>query len=232
MSATVIKRRGLSRVPKGIVPYSTACVPARLSESEFVEWSMSPRTPRAEWVDGRVEIMPPVSADHGDINGFFIAIVREFVEAKRLGPALGPEFMVCLTGLHLSRRIPDLLFVSSGRLDLIRKAHLEGPPDITFEIVSADDLSRDYRAKYLEYQAAGVKEYWIVDPLNQLIEAYELDEVGNYRLIEPDEKSRIRSNVIKGFFLHPIWLFGTRRATVRSCLKELGISRCFKNLNA
>lgn len=42
------------------------------------------------------------------------------------------------------------------------------------EVVSDDSVERDWRDQYFEYEAAGVDEYWLVDPQYQPIAPYDL----------------------------------------------------------
>jgi len=56
------------------------------------------------------------------------------------------------------RRSPDIIFIAKQHLSNLRETYLEGPPDLIVEIVSWESQSRDRRDKYLEYQAAGVRE--------------------------------------------------------------------------
>ena len=76
---------------------------------------------------------------------------------------------------------PDLLFVSNARSGQLRKNHLEGPPDMLVEIVSPESVDRDWNEKPAEYEAAGVPEYWIVDPMTQRAEVYVLSATGKVR---------------------------------------------------
>ena len=71
--------------------------------------------------------------------------------------------------------MPDIWFLTESRRHLLRESHIEGPPDLMIEIVSPDSQSRDWREKYLEYQAAGVREYWMIDPMSRHVEAYTLE---------------------------------------------------------
>ena len=47
-----------------------------------------------------------------------------------------------------------------------------GAPDLVIEIVSKSSLKKDYMLKYYSYMKFGVKEYWIVDPINEKIIVY------------------------------------------------------------
>lgn len=66
--------------------------------------------------------------------------------------------------------IPDLFVVCDH--NKIQKNKIVGPPDLVIEIISPSTAKVDRMDKRLAYQRAGVKEYWIVDPANQLVEVY------------------------------------------------------------
>jgi len=187
----------------------------RMTEEEFVAW-VHEKT-RAEWVDGEVIIMSPVSDRHADIHSWLASILRIWLEQHDLGCIRGDQ-MVRLSKPR-SRRVPDLYFFSRGRASLQLKNHFDGPPDVIFEIVSPDSAARDYRDKLKSYEASGVKEYWIIDPLVNRMEANELVK-GRYRSIE-DRDGAIPSKAIKGFFLRPDWCRQMSPPKVAAVLREL-----------
>lgn len=53
-------------------------------------------------------------------------------------------------------------------------------PDFLVEILSPSTEKKDLNIKLLLYQKHRVKEYWIVDPINESISIYLLDEDGKY----------------------------------------------------
>jgi len=87
------------------------------------------------------------------------------------------------------------------------------------EVVSPESQSRDRREKYLEYEAAGIPEYWIADPLSRMLEAYTLLD-GRYTPI-PEREGRIASLVVPGWYMRPAWLWGEPRTSVLDGLAEL-----------
>lgn len=193
----------------------------RMTEEEFVAWCDD--NTHAEWVDGEVIFMPPISGEHDELGGWLHILVRLFVERRSLGKVRGPEFMVRLPKQR-RRRVPDLLFIANDHLDRIGPKHVEGAPDLCLEIVSPESQSRDRREKYLEYEKAGVREYWIVDPLSRSLEAYALDEASQlFRPIPIDSDGRILSRVLPGFYLRAAWLFDTRLPDAITILREFGI---------
>ncbi len=51
-----------------------------------------------------------------------------------------------------------------------------GAPDWIIEVVSPSSRSMDYNKKLFKYRTAGVREYWIVDPMKQLIMVYNFEQ--------------------------------------------------------
>ena len=50
-----------------------------------------------------------------------------------------------------------------------------GAPDWIIEIVSQSSKPRDYMTKLIKYRTAGVREYWIVDPMKQTVLVYDME---------------------------------------------------------
>src|ERR1017187_6542298 len=142
---------------------------SRMTEEEFESWALRTRA-RAEWVEGEVLLMSPVNFDHFEIFSWLITLMKMHADKHELG-RVGGDFM---NRLKDRRRLPDLFFVSKDRENIFRRTYLDGPADLIVEIVSPDSESRDWRDKYLEYQANGVREYWVIDPNSQHAEFYEL----------------------------------------------------------
>lgn len=187
----------------------------KISEEEFLAWC--DEDVKAEWVDGQVIMMSPANVQHVNLTSFLISLMRIWVEDRDLGAVFGLELMTRLS--PRSRRVPDLVFVAKDRLQNLRRNHLEGPPDLAIEVVSPDSLVRDWREKYLDYQSAGLREYWVIDPANQRVEAYRLVG-GAYQEIVPDP-GRVDSSVLAGFYLRDEWLWRAELPKVRDALKEI-----------
>lgn len=51
-----------------------------------------------------------------------------------------------------------------------------GAPDLVIEILSPGNSSKEVRLKYNIYEEAEVKEYWLINPTEQNLIAYSLDE--------------------------------------------------------
>ena len=50
-----------------------------------------------------------------------------------------------------------------------------GAPDWVIEVISPSDPQRDYGVKLFKYRAAGVREYWIVNPMKNTVTVYDFE---------------------------------------------------------
>ncbi|OHD40966.1 MAG: hypothetical protein A2015_17370 [Spirochaetes bacterium GWF1_31_7] len=65
---------------------------------------------------------------------------------------------------------PDIIVVCDKTK--IKDKHISGAPDLIVEILSPSTAKKDKNDKYALYKSSGVKEYWIVDPHNQVIDVH------------------------------------------------------------
>jgi Uma2 family endonuclease len=120
-------------------------------------------------------------------------------------------------------REPDLLFISSERLHLLRHTFLDGAADVAIEIVSPESIGRDRGDKFVEYERAGVREYWLIDPDRRSAEFYELGDDSRYHTAATGEDGIYRSKVITGFWLRVDWLWQTPLPQAIEILRELKV---------
>src|SRR5206468_2139849 len=94
---------------------------------------------------------------------FLESILRFYVQENDLGMVMRSPFAMKLEEQKRGRE-PDILFVKKDRVDLITKTYLDGPADLAIEIVSPESIVRDRAEKFVEYEAAGIKEFGLIDP--------------------------------------------------------------------
>ena len=123
----------------------------KISYEEFLEWMNDER--HAEWVDGEIIEMSPVSNQHQDVAGFLAALLRVYAEARQLGEVRG-ELYQMKPAVSLPGRAPDIFFVATAHLDRLKKTFLEGPADLVVEVISPESRGRDRGEKFFEYEQA------------------------------------------------------------------------------
>lgn len=62
---------------------------------------------------------------------------------------------------------PDILFIKTENLSVIKDKNIAGAPDLIIEILSPSSAYHDLLDKKEIYAQFGVQEYWIVDPKKQ-----------------------------------------------------------------
>lgn len=161
----------------------------------------------AEWVDGQVVPMTPVSKRHDEVAGFVYAVLRGFVRRKKIpGRVFHDSFQMKL-GPSGSSRVPDMGFVRPERMSLLRDTYMDGPADLAVEVVSPESRIRDRVEKFREYQEARVAEYWLIDPCLRTAEAYRLSPAGVYQPADLGDPARLTCEALPGFWIDVAWLW-------------------------
>ncbi|MBT1704796.1 Uma2 family endonuclease [Fulvivirgaceae bacterium PWU20] len=65
---------------------------------------------------------------------------------------------------HSNAVQPDIIFVFSENISIIKDDAIHGIPDLLIEILSPGNSLHDTVKKKELYQKFGVKEYWVIDP--------------------------------------------------------------------
>ena len=130
-----------------------------------------------ELIDGKIVAMSPrPRVDHTRISVNIYHIFRKYLKGKRCEPF--PDGV----DLYLSEReqfIPDGMVVCDP--DKVKPDGVHGAPDLVAEVLSPGTARRDRGHKKDVYERCGVREYWIVSPMDKMIEQYVL-QYGKYVL--------------------------------------------------
>lgn len=192
--------------------------PPRMTFEEFLDWLDEDTW--AEWVDGEVIVHSPAADDHQDIVGFLGSILRLWVEHSDLGIVLMAPFLV---KMPKRGREPDLMVILKPNTIRLRDTYLDGPADLIVEILSPESAARDRGDKYFEYEAAGVPEYWLLNPMRQWAEIYQLGADGAYAPAFVGRSGVYHSAMLPGLWLRIEWLWQQPLPPVIDILKELKV---------
>jgi Uma2 family endonuclease len=142
------------------------------TESEYLELeSRFGDHIRVELTDGRLEVLPVPTQPHQVIMLFLWKCLEHFASLHAPGLALVSGTRVRLRlGKEIQFREPDVVYMAARHASRRHKEFWEGA-DLVMEVVSGDrkDRIRDWEEKPREYAAAGIPEYWIVDPDKKVI---------------------------------------------------------------
>jgi Uma2 family endonuclease len=108
---------------------------------------------------------------HGDV---LFAAREQFSTYRRATPGAihriygGAECKLLIEGTE-SERHPDIAVYKHPSPGDDSSVWSIWVPEIVIEVVSADSADRDYQEKPEDYLQFGVKEYWVIDPLKQVV---------------------------------------------------------------
>ncbi len=123
--------------------------------------------PREELLGGRIYMMSSPTVNHYQISFNIVTAFQSYLKGKTCR-AFGDGVDVYLT--ENDRVIPDAMIVCNK--NIIRLDGIHGAPDLIVEVLSPGTAKNDRGYKKNLYETAGVKEYWIVDPISHSIEVY------------------------------------------------------------
>jgi Uma2 family endonuclease len=192
----------------------------RMTFEEFLTWDSGEIV--AEWVAGEVVRLSPNDSKHQSLLGFLHSLLREFVLERGLGQVYVAGMLMRLP-TRPSGRVPDLLFLAEAHLGRLHETYVDGPADLVVEIVSPESDARDHGEKFVEYEGAGVPEYWLVDLLRNEARFNVVDERGRYRLATVPPDGIYESTVLPGFRLRVDWLWQNRLPTVSDARHQVGM---------
>jgi Uma2 family endonuclease len=141
-----------------------------------------------ELVRGRIVLMPPPRARHGQVCCQTAHLLKRFLDDHDLGHVLSNDSGVITERGPDTVRGADVAFYSYGKVPKgpLPESYLDVPPDLVFEVVSPDDRWLKVLAKVAEYLDAGVALVGVLDPERHSLQLFQGDEPVR-TLFEADE---------------------------------------------
>lgn len=141
-------------------------------ESQYIQLPEYQEHDFIQLINGEVVIgMPPILKHQ--------AIVRELIVFFTLiarqtgGTAFTAPTEVMLDDLNVYE--PDVLYLTPDTNCRLEAKRIVGAPELVVEVLSPSTAKYDRREKYQAYQEHGVDEYWIVDPVHDVVEVFQLN---------------------------------------------------------
>lgn len=146
---------------------------------------------RAELIQGRLYMMSAPSRMHQFLVSKVLFEIETHIRANHgTCQAYPSPFDVRLFGDDTTIVQPDLLVICNK--DILTDKGCSGAPDWVIEIASKSNSPHDYITKLMQYQKAGVREYWIIDPFEREVFVY------NFEHPEKTERYPYESSVPSG----------------------------------
>ena len=130
---------------------------------------------RAELIDGQIYDMAPPNTFHQKISWKLHQEIGNYISSKGGNcDVYAAPFAVFLNKDDKNYVEPDISVICDKHK--INETGCNGAPDWIIEIVSPSTQQMDYGIKLFKYRTAGVREYWIVNPLKQTVTVYDFEQ--------------------------------------------------------
>jgi Uma2 family endonuclease len=186
-----------------------ATTSTRLTYADLV--AMPEDGKRHELIDGEHYVTPAPTLRHQLVLGHLHLDLAGWVEANGLGQVFFAPLDVVLSDHDVVE--PDLLFVSTARLDRLGRAYVHDAPDLVVEVLSPGTRKIDATKKLRLYERFGVAEYWMIDPDAEWVEVHRAGSAGKpglhpaARLLRERGDGPLTSPLFPGFALQLDRLF-------------------------
>lgn len=141
----------------------------------YEDYAKVPEEPgyQYELIDGELVREPTPTFHHQRISRRLQRLLEDYFWEADPGGELFDAPLDLALGKHTVVQ-PDLLYLPGSRP--ARRMPIDVLPELVIEVLSPSTSRKDRVTKLNHYQAAGIPHYWIVDPEEGIIEAYQLRE--------------------------------------------------------
>lgn len=150
---------------------------------------------RYEVIEGDLHMSPAPRLHHQRAVGRIFHRLASHLDAHPVGEVFVSPIDVRFPSLADPVQ-PDVVFVASGRGEMVTERWIEGVPDLIVEVLSPGNPQHDRKVKFDVYARGGVREYWIVDPAARIIEVYVLRGQAFACVAEFGPEAQVRSEVL------------------------------------
>jgi Uma2 family endonuclease len=151
----------------------------RINASDYYQLAEYKKHDLIQLINGEVILgMPPI-LKHQDIVRE-ILILLALIARKLGGKAYDSPIEVRLDDNNIFE--PDVLYIQPDNLAITQQdeKRIIGAPNLVVEVLSPSTAKFDRQEKYQAYEKHGVHEYWIVDPVYEVVEVWNLSDTGRY----------------------------------------------------
>ena len=126
---------------------------------------------RYEYIDGEIYLLASPKPAHQHVQkNIFSAFIKWF-DQKECQPYTAPfDITLSRSGKDINVVQPDIVIICNLKENLDEHGNYTGIPSLVVEILSPNSIEKDLIKKLDLYMSTGIKEYWIVNPMNRKLQ--------------------------------------------------------------
>lgn len=154
---------------------------------------------RYEYIDGEIYYLASPKTTHQFALTELLGIFFNWFQGKKCRPMVAPYDITLKRHLEDINVVqPDLMVICDLEEKLAENDYYMGVPTLVVEILSESTRSKDMVKKLDLYMSCGVREYWLVNPLNKEVIVYLLENKDIGGMITYREPDCVRSCIFEG----------------------------------
>jgi Uma2 family endonuclease len=172
---------------------------------DYLSWQFKERV---ELLKGYIARMSPApNFRHQEISSNLHGYLWNFLQKKPCKVIAAPfdVYLPSIKGDGETIVQPDLCVICDT--SKIKKQGCVGAPDLVVEILSLGNSRKEMSQKFQIYEQAGVREYWVVFPYEQIIQVFLLQD-GKFQAM-PLAENTVKSEILQGFEVDLDTIFDT-----------------------
>jgi len=144
----------------------------KASYEEFLELTENSEE-RYEYIDGEIYLLASPKTKHQVALTELFVIFYNWFQGKKCTPMVAPyDITLRRNPENINIVQPDIMVICDLEEKLNEKDYYMGVPALVVEILSTGTRSKDLVKKLDLYMSCGVREYWIINPLNREVTVY------------------------------------------------------------
>jgi len=141
-------------------------------KATYADYEKTPEGAKYQLIEGQLIEMASPTLNHQEAALELAAQILLYCKQKKIGKIYIAPMDVYLDDENCYQ--PDIVFVSNENSVILQGKNIRGVPDMLIEILSESSEHTDRKIKFHNYEKFGVKEYFIVDPEDKEVIAYDL----------------------------------------------------------
>lgn len=158
-----------------------------------------PEDVRAELIDGQIYYQAAPNRTHQKILSELHITIGQYIRSKGGSCEVYPApFAVKLSEKSQNIVEPDISVICDR--DKLNDKGCTGAPDWIIEVISPSNSGHDYVRKLQLYMDAGVREYWIVDPVEKAILVYNFEE-SPFKILSYTFQDKVKASIYDDLYI-------------------------------
>ncbi|MGL4990837.1 MAG: Uma2 family endonuclease [Sarcina sp.] len=154
---------------------------------------------RFELIDNEIYQMSCLNALHQSISSNLLFELKKYF--TKLYRVIANLNIILKQDDNVNVVIPDISVICNTNFDLLSERY-EGSPILIVEIVSFENVSNDTVRKLNLYAKSGIKEYWIINPIDKNMIVYSLNNSNRYLVYSAITEGNIKSKLFEDLVIN------------------------------